>query len=314
MALIQHAKPIPEVIRDEKTPPRIRELLAQIDPIKKFGEKNGLKPTPNYREYVKLDRPAAVWVVSACEPLRFKSKEWSFPIVGAFPYLGWFDLKAAKEYAEKLKQEGWDVDVRGAGAYSTLGWFRDSILSSMIPSGKEALGDLVNVVLHESVHATVYIPSQAYFNESIASFVADHLTLDYLDQLGPERKAEKEAYLDSEKRSKGVYDRLHQGYVDLDELYRSNQSDAEKLKKKAEIIKQLQEELKLKRPFNNASLVQYKTYHTGSQDFERLFEKCGKNWSKFLGAAQSLKESSFSESQQISLKEPLDRAIQHCQG
>src|SRR4029078_3952588 len=128
------------------------------------------------------DRPAAVWVVSACEQLRFRSKEWHFPIVGSFPYLGWFDLEQAKAFADELRAESWDVDVRGAHAYSTLGWFRDAVLSTMIPEGKEALGELVNVVLHESVHATVYIEGQAFFNESIASFIADRLTDHYLIQ------------------------------------------------------------------------------------------------------------------------------------
>src|SRR5205814_2292022 len=100
--------------------------------------------------------PVAVWVVSACEPLRFHSKEWGFLFVGSFPYLGWFDLENARRFRDELRAEGWDADLRGAAAYSTLGYFRDAVLSSMIPEGDEALGELVNVVLHESVHATLY--------------------------------------------------------------------------------------------------------------------------------------------------------------
>src|SRR5206468_11910645 len=122
--------------------------------------------------------------VSACEKLRFQSKVWNFPFVGSFPYLGWFDLEDGRSFARELKAEDngkWDVDLRGAAAYSTLGWFRDPVVSSMIPEGKEALGELVDVVLHESTHATYYISGQAFFNESIASFVADKLTPFYLD-------------------------------------------------------------------------------------------------------------------------------------
>ncbi len=312
MALMSHARPIGVVIRDEKTPPRVRDLLSQITPIKKFGENQGLKPTSNYQDYVKLDRPAAVWVVSACKPLEFHSKEWKFPIVGSFPYLGWFDLKNAREFADSLKDEGWDVDLRGAGAYSTLGWFRDSILSSMISDGKEALGQLVNVVLHESVHSTVYIPGQSYFNESIASFVADRLTLEYFAQLGDPKAEEKKAYMDLENHSTEIQKKLHQGYETLSQIYRSSDSDVEKLRKKVEVLEKLQIELKLKRKINNATLVQYKTYHTGSEEFEALFQACGQEWVRMLSAVRSLGSEAFSKPQQDLLAEPIRKAISSC--
>ncbi len=312
MALIQHARPIPEVIRDEKTPPRVRELLGQISEIKKFGETHGLKPTSNYRDYVKLDRPAAVWVVSACEPLKFKSKEWEFPIVGSFPYLGWFDVKNAREYADSLQAEGWDVDLRGAAAYSTLGWFRDSVLSSMIYPGKDALGSLVNVVLHESVHATVYIPGQAYFNESIASFVADRLTLAYFDSLGPEMAEQKQAYMDAEEKGKRIETLLHQAYLKLAAVYDTSLPDSDKRAKKDKILESLQEELKFKRKISNATLIQYKTYHTGSVEFENLLQACGKEWARLLSAVKSLKPESFSKPQQDQLTEIIGKLSIEC--
>src|SRR5690606_34569810 len=144
------------------------------------------------------DREAATWVVSACESLSFKPKQWRFPIVGSFTYLGWFDHPSAEEYAEELRKEGWDVDVRGAAAYSTLNWFRDPVLSTMIPRGKHDVGSLVNVVLHESVHATIYLKDQAYFNESLASFVADRMTFDYLSEKYGETSEEWKAFLEVE--------------------------------------------------------------------------------------------------------------------
>jgi predicted aminopeptidase len=310
LALIQHARPIPEVLRDEKTPPRIRELLAEISAIKKYGEENGLKPTRNYTDYVKLNREAAVWVVSACESLRFRSKEWKFPIVGSFPYLGWFDLDGAKEFASELRAEGWDVDVRGARAYSTLGWFRDSILSSMIPPGPEALGELINVVLHESVHATIYIPGQAYFDESLASFVADRMTPVYLEKLKGARSPELEAYQRENVEGEGRQKVLHETYLELEKLYSSSLSDAEKAGKKKEILTGLKTRLQLKREINNATLIQFKEYHSGKQDFDGLFEACGRDWKRFLGAAAKLTEESFSKGQQEDLAPVLGKLAQ----
>lgn len=301
LSLIQHARPISEVIQDEKTPPRIRDLLSQVPEIKKFGEQNGLKPTKNYIEYVKLDRSAAVWVVSACEKLRFQSKEWKFPIVGSFPYLGWFDLKGAQEFGAELKKQGWDVDVRGARAYSTLGWFRDAILSSMIPNGPEALGELINVILHESVHATLYVQGQAYFDESVASFIADQLTPQYLTQLKGSQSPELHSYLreniDFEKYQK----RMHDAYLKLNEIYLSQLVDSEKLAQKTRILTQLQADIKAKREITNATLIQYKEYHTGTQDFDALFTVCKKDWKRFLSSLALLNEKSFSRGQQEDL-------------
>src|SRR6185312_14274837 len=111
---------------------------------------------------------------------RFRSKTWWFPIVGRVPYLGWFDRDDAHDFADELHREGWDSDVGAADAYSTLGWFDDPVLSTMIAGGDEAVGELVNVILHESVHATLYVDGQTRFNESLAEFVAGKLTTVYL--------------------------------------------------------------------------------------------------------------------------------------
>jgi len=304
--LFNRAKPIAEVLKDERTPPRIKNLLSQIPAVKKFGESQGLKPTPNYKDYVKLDRSAAVYVVSASEVLRFKSKTWSFPIVGSFPYLGWFDLKNAQEYAESLRKEGWDADVRGASAYSTLGWFRDAVLSTMIPDaptgpqavGDPALGELVNVVIHESVHATLYINGQSYFNESLASFVADHLTRVYLDQKVGANSPEKAAYVQGVTASEVALRKLHLGYEELEKLYQSSKPDTEKLELKAKILAKLKADLGYRRDLNNATLIQFKTYNTGQTEFDALIKACQGDWHYFMSSLATLKDSSFANPQQ----------------
>lgn len=301
MALFNRARPIPEVLKDERTRPRIRDLLSEVDSIKKYGESRGLKATPNYTEYVQLNRPAAVWVVSASEALRFESKTWSFPIVGSFPYLGWFGLDDAKSFSSQLKQEGWDVDVRGARAYSTLGWFRDAVLSTMIPDGDGALGDLANVILHESVHATLYIRGQSYFDESVASFVADRMTPDYLKKDRGEKSAELSVYLSSERESEEREKTLHAAYLSLSQVYSSDLSREKKLERKQTILADLKTRLGLRREINNATLIQYKTYNTGKAEFESLFQACGTDWKRFLSALMSLKPESFQRPQQEDL-------------
>jgi len=130
--LLERAHDIDELVHENRVNGRMRRLLSQVAVMKQYGEKHGLSATSNYPKYVRVDGREVVWVVSASEPLRFRSKSWSFPLVGNFTYLGWFKLAEARAFADDLKKTGWDVDVRGAGAYSTAGFFEDAVLSSMI--------------------------------------------------------------------------------------------------------------------------------------------------------------------------------------
>ncbi|WP_437809124.1 aminopeptidase [Sorangium sp. So ce1078] len=299
-----------DAVGDARRPWRTRALLREVPHIKRFGERHGLTPTGNYRTYVELDRPAAVWVVSACEPLRFRSKTWSFPIVGTVPYVGWFDLEDARAFAAPLKAAGWDVDVRGAGAYSTLGWLEDPVLSTMISSGDEALGELANVVLHESLHATLYVKGQTRLNESLASFVGDELTKVFLDERVGPFSAEKTAYMREQERREARVRALHEAYVRLNRLYASSAPNAEKRAEKAAVLARLEEEIGARRPLNNAALVQFRVYNSGTSELRALLATCGGSWPKFLGALRRLENHRFSSPQENvgRVVEPLIRA------
>lgn len=294
LAIMNRARPIVDVVRDEKTPESLRVLLKEVPRIKTYGELKGLKPTPNYRDYVKLDREAVLWVVTASEKLKFQPKIWDFPIAGSFNSLGWFSKERAIEFGKDLRVDtGMDVDVRPARAFSTLNWFRDPIVSTMITDDNSAMGELVNVVLHESVHATLYIQDQSYFNESLASFVADDLTGKYLrERFGPQ-SPELNFYLEGEKKGLERERLLLDAYQELDELYRAPMSDTEKLDRKADILDKLKADLKTNRDLNNASLIQFRTYGTGLREFGLLFEACQKDWGNFWQALMTIREGHF---------------------
>lgn len=298
-ALVNRARPLVEVIRDEKTSPRVRELLQEVPRIKAFGEKMGLKATRSYEAYVHLDRDAVVTVVSACEPLRFEPKEWKFPIVGGFPYLGFYDAKDAHKYGSKLRAEGFDVDVRGAPAYSTLGWFKDPILSTMIPAGEGAIGELVEVIMHESLHATAYVNHQAFFNESVASFVSEKLTPLYFQETRGKNSVEERKYRENLSWQEVRLKRMHETYLELDRLYESALPDPVKLAQKEATIAKLKKDLKWRegRDLNNATLLGFREYSGNREVFESLFKKCGEDWSKFLAALKALRGEDFGESQ-----------------
>lgn len=280
---------IDEIVEGNHLDKRTRELLANVRRIKAFGERYGLRRTKNYERYVWLGRPAVVWVVSACHPLAFRPRAWRFPIVGSITYTGWFDRAEARAYGAELARQGWDVDVRPSPAYSTLGWFDDPILSTMISEGDEALGDLADVILHETLHATFYIPGQSTLNESVASFFGDNLALKYLDEtVGPDSK-EKAAFLAVRAKGEHRGEVMKAAYAELAALYASKRPKEEKLAEKKRIIDALRRELEIKRPITNASLIQYKTYGSGKAELAQLLEKCDGSFPRMLRTLERLR-------------------------
>ena len=310
--MVRRARPIVRVASDPRTDARTRRLLWEVRRIKRYGEHVGLKATRNYEAYVALDRPAVVWVVSACRPLAFEPKTWRFPVVGSFTYLGWFGEADARTHAADLDEEGWDVYVRGAPAYSTVGWFRDPVLSTMLGRSPHAMGDLVNVVLHESVHATVYVPGQSPFNESVASFVADRLTLDYLAARWGPASDERSAYGTAERARAERVLRLHETYVRLQRLYASQAPSQDKLRDKHAILDALAAELSTERPINNAHLIQFRTYRTGEDAFARLLGRCRGDWGRFMAAVGQLGPADFGSDHRENLDSVLDALEPSC--
>ena len=280
---------VKEVVEGHHLDKRTRDLLAHVSRIKTFGERFGLKRTSNYERYVWLNRPAVVWVVSACHPLAFAPRAWHFPIVGSITYTGWFDKNEAKGYGAELARAGWDVDVRPSQAYSTLGWFDDPILSTMIAEGDEALGELADVILHETLHATFYVPSQSTLNESVASFFGDELSVKYLDEVaGPESK-EKASYVELRESGEARGAAMKRSYEALAALYATSLPPPEKLLEKKRIIDGLRTELHIRRPVTNATLIQYKTYGSGKPELAALLAACEGSFPRMLKTLERLR-------------------------
>lgn len=84
-------KPVDDVLKDENTPQRVKDKLSFIRDVKQFAVKElGIKPSSNYDTYVKLDRKCLVHTLTASKDDELKPHVWDFPIVGSFPYLGFF--------------------------------------------------------------------------------------------------------------------------------------------------------------------------------------------------------------------------------
>jgi predicted aminopeptidase len=298
--LLSKARPIEEVIRDPNTPVRTAMLLASIAETREYGRRYGLNIRKNYQHYANLGRPAAVWFVGAADPLQFKARKWCFPIVGCFAGLGWFDEGDAVKHKVELEDAGYDAIVRPASAYSTGGWFPDPVLSTMLGGGDDALPELFNVIIHESVHATVLVPDQPFFNESFATYVADTLTDHWIDeQFGP-GSPEELAWTLGQAVHLARTSRLLDAYNQLKKLYEGKLPKDQKLAKKAWIIDELVDDLRMRRRPNNASLTETRVYNGGVEHLIAAHRACG-DLRKLVLAGKTLTRKDFTKTLQDDL-------------
>ena len=270
---------------------------------KDFAEKHvGLKVSRNYTGFIYLDQDYSSYVVSAAEKWQLKQYIWSYPIVGKMPYRGYFREADAKEAAADYAKDGYDVYMRGVSAYSTLGWFRDPIVSSMLRY-KDI--HLVDTIIHETVHTTLYIKNNADFNERLAVFIgnkgAEQFYLQREGENSPTLQSLRDESADDQLFSEFISEELtllENWYQNLDSSQRNEDLRNDRLKSiqvkfQTKILPQMKtksyhkfHELQL----NNARLLIYRTYMQDLKDFEQLFQLLGGDWKKFLEACFDLEK------------------------
>jgi predicted aminopeptidase len=234
---------------------------------------------------VGLDRDAVTYVVSAAPPDKLEPYTWWFPIVGSVPYKGYFNRADAVKEQEGLKARGFDTILRGVPAFSTLGWLPDPIYSPFL--GYD-VPTLVNVVIHETTHATLYLPGQASFNEGFATFVGNEGALGFLTQAYGADSAEVKA-AKAEIADNAVFTEFIQAVSRrLETLYNGPATREEKLRDREQIFAEARDQFAREymprmrghqfrhfpqSVFNNASLISYRTYYNRLDRFELAFEK-----------------------------------------
>ncbi len=146
-----------------------RAKLALVVAARTFAvDSLGLKAGKSFTTYSRLDRDTLVLVLSAAYRDRLELKTWWFPVVGRFPYKGFFDFENAKRTATAMRRDGFDVTLGASSAFSTLGWFSDPLVSTTVAQDSITLA---NTVMHELLHNTYFAKGRVPFNESFASFV-----------------------------------------------------------------------------------------------------------------------------------------------
>ncbi|MEM7355613.1 MAG: aminopeptidase, partial [Acidobacteriota bacterium] len=165
---------IDRLAADPKTPQALREKLQTVQAIRRFAARELLLPADgSYRTYVELPasaaggrRTAVVWNVVVAPELSIEPLTWCFPVAGCVAYRGYFSEARARRFADRLQRQGYDVAVAGAAAYSTLGWFEDPVLSTVIDYSDV---DLAGLLFHELAHQLLYVQDDTRFNESFAT-------------------------------------------------------------------------------------------------------------------------------------------------
>jgi predicted aminopeptidase len=290
--ILASREPISEVLADPSRSPAEREKLSLVLEAREFAIAMGLDPKESFTSFAPVDGDAVAWVLSASKKNSFELYTWWFPIVGSVPYKGYFDREDALEAARTLADKGYESWVRGTDAFSTLGWFNDPVLSTTL---QRDAPQIVNTVIHESVHRTVWIPHHVAFNESLANFVGTEGAIEFF-QLKRSR-CEKETESDSvdlnqkclasadENLAKAVHARerehdisvtLERLMSDLRALYASDATLERTLKERADLfsvhitpLREKYPELRILSEINNAELLQLELYLKHLDKFER---------------------------------------------
>lgn len=301
-------RPIDEVINDPATTKEDAEKLALVLEARRFAAEIGLSPGNSFTQYADIGKDTLAWVVMASRRDSFALYTWWFPIVGTVPYKGFFDQHDARDQAQQLESQGYESSVRGTEAFSTLGWFNDPLLSTTL---KNSATRIVNTVLHESVHSTVWIPDHVPFNESLANFVGSRATVDFFalasggDSQRPTGAAAGAAASDVRAQSEREHqfsmefaDCVGEVFDALEALYRrTDLTSEEKVHERERVFEQVIAPFRLRYPamsafkkLNNAELLQSTIYTTKLRLFARLYQAVGRDWPEFFKRIAELRE------------------------
>lgn len=299
LQLMNQRQSIESVLADESTHVKQKSALTQVVSMREFASRELFLPDNNsYTSYVALNREYVTWAVFAAPAYSLEAKTWCFWIVGCVPYRGYFDYLKAEQFAIQLQQQGYDTYIASVPAYSTLGWFSDPVLSSMLNQGELAMAEYI---FHELAHQQIYIQNDASFNEAFASAVGQ---LGVEKWLAQQNKAELLArYIKSSRAKLEIYQLVGDLRMHLDKIYRAKQDKSIKHTAKQDAFKQYKkvmiEYLKsnnqyshykqwLLEDINNAKLNAFSTYWDLVPKFLALYHRCGGDFKKFYQRVEDM--------------------------
>ena len=297
--LMAKRQDIGALVEDESTPVELKKKLERAKAIREFAiQELALPDDGSYRSYVDVGKPYVTWNVIATPALSLKPKTWCFPVIGCVSYRGYFQESDAREYADGLASEGMDVAVAGARAYSTLGWFDDPILNTIL---FDAEYRFAGTLFHELTHERLFVSGDSSFNESYAVAVEREGVRRWLARNAP--PAMQKAYDRERGRREEFLVLVLATRGELETLYASTMDDADKVREKGRLFDALRAGFtQLKASWdgytgydrwfvsnlNNAKLALVATYNVHVPAFERLLAEQQGDMAKFHEAVEAL--------------------------
>lgn len=291
--IITRAEKIEKVIREDNLPEEQIKKLKLIEDIRNFAiYKLKLNGKNTYTTVYNTEGEPLGYNLTVVPEFSLEPVQWKYPVVGKFPYIGFFDKKKAIKEKEKWKSEDYDTYLRTFSAFSSLGWFKDPFYSPMLNYSE---GTIAEIIIHEMLHSTIFLKDQLKFNESLANFVGVEGAKLFLKKKYGSNSDEYQNYINRLHDQKIFYEFIGYSYTELKKLYRQKYSKTEMEKKKIEKFKKLKiyySTLEFQSPgyigyldrieFNNAFIVANKTYSTNTQSFENLLKKLNDNLPLFI--------------------------------
>ena len=269
--LLRKREPIDTLVADENRSAALRAELTTVAAIRAFAVQSlQLPDNDSYTTYADLGRPYVVWNVVAAERFSVTPLQWCFPFAGCVSYRGYFDRADAETFANRLAEQGYDTYSGGSGAYSTLGYFDDPVLNTML--GGDVAG-LAGVLFHELAHQKLYVRDDSELSEAFATAVEEHGVETWLAEHGDSIALEQ--YRTRIQRRGEFAALVAAQQARLQSIYTAQTDDATKLEAKAQAFATMQSEyLGFKErwggtneydgwfgePLNNATLAAIATY------------------------------------------------------
>jgi predicted aminopeptidase len=282
--ILARRRSIARVVADPATDPATRGKLQLVIAARGFAADSlHLAARRTYTSYSRVGKDTLVLVLTASRRDRLVAYSWRWPIVGRVPYEGFFDRGEAIAESRRLEQTGMDTYLRVSNAFSTLGWFNDPLLSTIV---REDSVDLAATVIHEILHNTVWVPGSVPFNESFADFVgyrgAEAFFRSRHDPLNARRAV---ARWEDEIRLQHFYDSLA---AKLERLYEQEMDWVTLRDQRLRLFQAAQADLAgpvgrtlqtidprwlARRPLNNAVVIAQRLYRTRLDAFEGLLAR-----------------------------------------
>lgn len=304
--LLSRRIPISEVLADPATSESLQAALQEAQAARAFSVATMKLPdNGSYTQYADLGRPYVQWSVLAAPELSLEPKQWCYLWFGCFAYRGYYDEARARDDASTLAAQGYETYIGGIKAYSTLGWFDDPVLNTMLSGRSERIAGLL---FHELAHQRLHVRDDTAFNESFAAFVERQGVQEFL-RGQPERLTAWQRVAERVSRLAGL---MLNTRTELQSVYASAADDDTKRRLKREAFAELLKQYAVLRsewggdgefdgwfrdPLNNARLLPFGLYERWVPAFAALYRQAGSDWRAFYQRCEALAQLDFAARQ-----------------